>query len=165
MNVDAGRTPPFSTFKAAWRHLIDALGGGAEVDRAGITRVGKTRLSNYGLIHDPSFAPADDLYRVEKAVVDAGGRPEFLHAYAEALGYVVVHKGAIENPVPVLDQAAVDAIGALGQIASAFHEAAKDGVITPREAEELATVGQRAGAEVHEFTEAAKARASKGGVR
>jgi len=163
MNPDAARTLPFSTFKACWRKLIDALGGGAEVERAGITRVNRARLSNYGLLHDPSFPPADDLYRIEKAVVEAGGRPEFLYAYADALGFAVAPKAAIENPVPVLDHAAVEAIGALGQVASAFHEAARDGVITPREAEGLVDIGRRAEAEVHEFTEAAKARASRGG--
>jgi hypothetical protein len=160
MNADAGRTPPFSTFKAAWRQLIDAVGGGTQAER--FTRVNKARLSNYGQIHEPSFAPADDLYRVEKAVVDAGGDPAFLIAYADALGFAVVRKETLANPLPVLDTAAVEAIGAMGQMATAFYEAARDGVITPREAEGLAVVGQKAGAEICEFTEAAKARAARG---
>lgn len=163
MNVERGRTLPFSGFKAAWRLLLDTLGGVAAVERADITRGSASLLSRYGQVHESAFTPIDIMYEIEKAVVEAGGRPEFLYAYADALGFAVAPKAALENPVPVLDQAAVEAIGALGQVASAFHEAAKDGVITPKEAESLAVVGQRAEAEIHEFTEAAKARAAKGG--
>jgi hypothetical protein len=163
MNQDRGRTLPFSGFKAAWRTLLDTLGGVSAVERADITRGSASLLSRYGQVHESAFTPIDIMYEIEKAVVEAGGRPEFLMAYADALGFVAVPKAAMENPLPVLDTAAVEAIGAVGQMASAFYEAAKDGVITPKEAECLATVGQKAGAEVHEFTEAAKARAAKGG--
>lgn len=163
MNVERGRMLPFSGFKAAWRLLLDALGGVAAVERADITRGSVSLLSRYGQVHESAFTPIDIMFEIEKAVVDAGGRPEFLMAYADALGFVAVPKAALENPLPVLDTAAVEAIGAVGQMASAFYEAAKDGVITPKEAENLAAVGQKAGAEVHEFTEAAKARATRGG--
>ena len=163
MIQERGRTLPFSGFKAAWRMLLDTLGGVSAVERANITRGSTSLLSRYGQVHENVFTPVDIMFEIEKAVVEAGGRPEFLHAYADALGFAVAPKSAIENPLPVLDTAAVEAIGAVGQMASAFYEAAKDGVITPKEAECLATVGQKAGAEVHEFTEAAKARAAKGG--
>jgi len=163
MNVERGRMLPFSGFKAAWRLLLDTLGGVAAVERADITRGSASLLSRYGQVHESAFTPIDIMYEIERAVVDAGGRPEFLMAYADALGFVAVPKAAVENPLPVLDTAAVEAIGAVGQMASAFYEAAKDGVITPKEAENLAAVGQKAGAEVHEFTEAAKARATRGG--
>jgi hypothetical protein len=162
MNQDRGRTLPFSSFKAAWRMLLDTLGGVSAVERADITRGSASLLSRYGQVHESAFTPIDIMYEIEMAVVEAGGRPEFLMAYADALGFVAVPKATMENPLPVLDTAAVEAIGAVGQMASAFYEAAKDGVITPKEAEGLAAVGQRAGAEVHEFTEAAKARAAKG---
>ncbi|MBA1157791.1 phage regulatory CII family protein [Microvirga mediterraneensis] len=163
MSQDRGRILPFSGFKAAWRMLLDTLGGVSAVERADLTRGSASLLSRYGQVHESVFTPIDIMYEIEKAVVDAGGRPEFLMAYADALGFVAVPKAAVENPLPVLDTAAVEAIGAVGQMASAFYEAAKDGVITPKEAENLAAVGQKAGAEVHEFTEAAKARAAKGG--
>ncbi|KLK91397.1 hypothetical protein AA309_20050 [Microvirga vignae] len=165
MTQERGRTLPFSGFKAAWRMLLDTLGGVSAVERAGITRGSASLLSRYGQVHESAFTPVDIMYEIEKAVVEAGGRPEFLFAYADALGFAVAPKAALENPMPVLDHAAVEAIGALGRVASAFHEAARDGVITPREAEGLATIGSRAEAEIHEFTEAAKARAAKGGAR
>ncbi|MEZ0169907.1 hypothetical protein [Microvirga sp. TS319] len=165
MNIERGRMLPYSGLKATWRSLLATLGGGAAVERAEITRGGDSLLSRYGLPHETVFAPVDVMLDIEKAVVEMGGRPEFLHAYADALGFAVAPKAALENPLPVLDQAAVEAIGALGQVASAFHEAAKDGVITPKEAEGLVTIGQRAEAEIHEFTEAARARAAKGRAR
>lgn len=162
MTQDRGRTLPFSGFKAAWRSLLDTLGGVSAVERADITRGSGSLLSRYGQVHESVFVPCDILFDIEKAVVDAGGRPEFLMAYADALGFAVTPKSAIENPLPVLDTAAVEAIGAIGQIATAYYEAAKDGVITPKEAELVAVVSRDGGAKVHVLTEAAMARAAKG---
>jgi hypothetical protein len=163
MNIDRGRMPPFSTFKAAWRMLMDALGGPVAVDRADITRVGSARLSTYGLVHESAFAPCDVLFEVERAVIEVGGRPEFLMAYADALGFVAVPKAAFEKPVETIDQSIGPASQAFGETLMKVGAAMMDGIVTPSEAKEILPTVQRATAEICELQEALAARAAKGG--
>jgi hypothetical protein len=163
MTQDRGRTLPFSGFKAAWRLLLDALGGVSAVERADITRGSASLLSRYGQVHESVFPPCDILFDIEKAVVEAGGRPEFLHAYADALGFVAVPKAAIEQPAETIDQSIGPASQAFGETLMKVGAAMMDGIVSPAEAKDLLPTVQRATAEICELQEAIAARAAKGG--
>ncbi|GGC90620.1 phage regulatory CII family protein [Chelatococcus reniformis] len=163
MNVeDRGRTLPFSQFKAAWRELLNALGGGTAVDRAGITRVGPALLSRYGLVHETAYPPADVLYEVEAATVAAGGAPAFLHAYADALGYVAIPKEAIDQPLQTLHDGAAPVMRDVGELLFKMGVAMRDGAVSAVEAEDMIPEARDACMETHKVLEGLKARARKG---
>lgn len=120
------------SFKAAVRRAVKMAGGPNAT--AEMVRSPASRLSEYGNLDRPVFAPIDVCFELDKAA----GDHVILRAWAEQLGFDLVPRN--------LDaaKAAADLAHAAGQVAkesgeliSAAIEAGSDGKLTPNEARRL----------------------------
>jgi hypothetical protein len=124
---------PYFTLKAAFRELVDSLGGCTRAAKA--TRPDAQRISRYGSIHEAMHAPIDAVLDLEQAAIAAGGEPLVTRALAEHHGFNLVPKcGA--------DDVALDFTRHLGAVAKETGEAVSslataiaDGTVTPMEAQ------------------------------
>jgi hypothetical protein len=136
MNDDRGRDPRFSDLKAAWRRVVDDLGGGAAMTRDRITRIGASLISRYGLVHESCFAPIDVALESEQALVIAGGEPHLLKAYADALGFDIAPKAAADTADSLTRQLGRVA-RASGELVSCVADALDDGIVGQKEGAHL----------------------------
>jgi hypothetical protein len=136
MNDDRGRDPRFSALKAAWRRVVDDLGGGAAMTRDRVTRIGPSLISRYGLMHESCFTPIDVALESELALVIAGEEPHLLKAYADALGFDIAPKAAGETANTLTRQLGRVA-RASGELVSCVADAVDDGIVSQKEGAHL----------------------------
>lgn len=106
------------------RRLISACGGLDE--SAAACRIGKTQLSECQNPHGEAFMPADVIFDLEEHC----GKPIYSRALFEARPDVIEARDLIEE--------ACEAAETVTDLQKKIRLAAKDGVITPRERDELA---------------------------
>jgi hypothetical protein len=104
-------------FKAAVRRAVKMAGGpNAATD---VVRVDAPRLSRYGNIDAPEFAPIDVAFDLDKA---AGDHPVILRAWADLMGYELVKRDE------VADQLKRDVTALAGGIAKDSGEVVSDAI-------------------------------------
>jgi len=118
-------------FKAAVRRAVKMAGGpNAATD---VVRVDAPRLSRYGNIDAPEFAPIDVCFDLDKAA----GDQVILRAWADLLGFDLVPRDTNATAAADLAHAAGQVAKESGELISAAIEAGADGVLTPTEARAL----------------------------
>ena len=129
-------------FKAAVRRAVKLAGGPNAATDA--VRVDAPRLSRYGNVDAPEFAPIDVCFDLDKAAADH----VILRAWAELLGFDLVPRNVdAASAAANLAHAAGQVAKESGELISAAIEAGADGHLTPNEArrldEEAADVEQK----------------------
>jgi hypothetical protein len=114
--------------KAAVRRAVKMAGGCSAATE--VVRVDAGRLSRYGNVEAPEFAPVDVCYELDRAA----GDPVILRAWADLFGFELVARNADASASRDLTVAAGQVARESGELISATIEAAADGTITPREA-------------------------------
>ena len=126
---------PFSdaqyAFKAAVRRAVQMAGGCNAA--AAMTRVDAARLSRYGNLDSPEFAPIDVCFDLDAAA----GAPICLRALADVYGYEIAPRDAGRASVSDLASAAGEVAKESGDLISQAIEASADGKLTPNEARRL----------------------------
>ena len=119
-------------FKAAVRRAVTMAGG--PIAATNTVRVDAPRLSRYGNIDCPEFAPIDVCFELDRAA----GDPAVLRAYADLLGFDLVPRDE------AADQLARDVTSLAGGIAKESGElvstainAASDGMISINDARSI----------------------------
>jgi hypothetical protein len=115
-------------FKAAVRRAVK-MAGGCEA-AADATRVDAPRLSRYGNIDAPEFAPIDVCFDLDKAA----GDPVVLRAMADLYGFDLKPRDIDERVAADLMMQAGDIAKESGDLVSEAIVAASDGKLTPNEA-------------------------------
>ncbi len=118
-------------FKAAARRAVQMAGGPNAA--ALVTRADAARLSRYGNLDAPEFAPIDVAFDLDKAA----GDHVMLRAWADLLGYDLTPRNADATAVADLTHAAGQVARESGELISAAIEAGADGNLTPNEARRL----------------------------
>jgi hypothetical protein len=117
--------------KAAVRRAVK-MAGGCEA-AAACTRVDAPRLSRYGNVDTPEFAPIDVCIDLDKCA----GDDEILRAWADLRGYDLTPRDADKSaPLDLIAQAG-DIAKDSGELVSHTIVAAADGKFTPNEAKSL----------------------------
>lgn len=118
-------------FKAAVRRAVTISGGPNAA--AEMVRVDAPRLSRYGNIDAPEFAPVDVCFALDKAA----GDPVILRAWADLLSFDLVPRDVRTLASRDLARAAGQVARESGELISAAIEAGSDGNLTPNEARGL----------------------------
>lgn len=115
-------------FKAAVRRAVKMAGGNSAA--AEVVRAHGSQLSNYGNTDQPTFAPVDIAFELDRAA----GDHVILRAWADLCGFDLVDRNAEANASADLTVAAGQVARESGELVSAAIEASADGIVTPREA-------------------------------
>jgi hypothetical protein len=118
-------------FKAAVRRAVQLAGGCNAA--ANVTRVDAARLSRYGNIDAPEFAPIDVCFDLDAAA----GDHVILRAWADLNGLDLTPRNAEAAAAASLAHAAGQVAKESGELISAAIEAGADGKLTPAEARRL----------------------------
>lgn len=102
---------------------------------ADVVRVDAPRLSRYGNLDSPEFAPVDVGFELDKAA----GDPVILRAWANELGFELVPREAAKAAADIA-QAAVNVVQGASELLSKTYAADADGVRTPTEARDIDAV-------------------------
>lgn len=125
----------YARLKAATRKLVRDAGGCEFAE----TRVGKTKLAEYGAPNMPDrFAPIDVIADLEKST----GQPLVTRELAAAAGYELVPAGMAAVPLKRLETHLLDLMGRLGALSAEIAEAEKDGHLDAVELERIRVAAQ-----------------------
>lgn len=126
----------YLALKAAFRRLVQTVGGSAEAGR--ITRVGQQAVDRYGSVNDDHrerFAPLDVIADLEAECGDA----VVTRVLAEMSGHVMVALPVVPGSNARLDMVTGECLTEIGQAFAELGQARSDSRITPGEAEGLHT--------------------------
>jgi len=118
-------------FKAAVRRCVQMAGGCNAA--AQVTRVDAARLSRYGNLDSPEFAPIDVCLELDVAA----GAPICLRALADVSGFELTPRNVDAATAIDLAHAAGQVAKESGDLVSAAIEAGADGKLSPNEARRL----------------------------
>lgn len=119
-------------FKVAVARAVK-MGGGCNA-MADIVRADAPRLSRYGNIREPEFAPVDVCAEIDAEIVKRGGDPVVLRAYADLFGFDLAARAVEASVTADLIHCAGGVAKESGELISQAIAAAADGHISPREA-------------------------------
>lgn len=118
-------------FKAAVRRAVKIAGGPNAA--AELVRADAARLSRYGNVDAPEFAPVDVCFELDRAA----GDNVILRAWADLCGVDITPRNIDERVSHDLTVAAGQVARESGELISATIDAAADGKVTPNEAKAI----------------------------
>lgn len=125
----------YARLKAATRKLVRDAGGCEYAE----TRVGKTKLAEYGAPNMPDrFAPVDVIADLERSV----GEPLVTRELAAQAGYDLVPAGQAAVPLKRLETYLLDLMGQLGALSREIAAAEADGQLDAAEIERIRLAAQ-----------------------
>lgn len=138
-------------FKAAVRRAVKMAGGPNAATE--VLRVDAPRLSRYGNVDAPEFAPVDVCFELDRSA----GDPVILRAWADLMGFDLTPREGAAIDALNLTTAAGQIAKDSGDLISTAIEAASDGKISPNEARTIDDAAADLQDKVVDIREAARA--------